>query len=180
MRKTISALLLMTIMMGLSGCNNDDVIWDIYPANIIVKIVDEEGQNLLDPDVEGNRVGCPMSMTYDGETYSAIWDREELNRESRYYMASFRGLIWEGILDSSSPASHKLSFGEFQGDTDHTIDATFTVEGTGKVYVIRYEHKFKWKGKKPYSDDHIYLDGKKYDGNTIEITLPAREINDEL
>ena len=39
---------------------DDDMIWDISPVVASIQLVDEDGNNLLDPEVEGNWIGEPM------------------------------------------------------------------------------------------------------------------------
>lgn len=160
-----------------SSCDGPekDMIWDISPVGIFIDLVDEDGNNLLDPNVEGNWVGCLMTIKYDEEDFPALWEMPDRENLTRYYMPMFYGFIWEGAFNRPNNNFYSLYFGEFTGDQNHKIAVTFELEGHDSVYEIVYDHKFKWKHKEPHFDDHIYLNGKKHDGCSVEIVLPPRK-----
>ena len=43
------------------------VVWDISPTGVIIQLVDEAGNNLLDPEVNGNWVDEPMWMGWENK-----------------------------------------------------------------------------------------------------------------
>lgn len=175
MKRLLYCFFITFALFVFSGCgNDDDIIWDISPAQIVVRLVDRDGNNLLDPNVRGNWVNSSLSMAYDDVVYPAIWNINDLTGFSRAYLANFYGLVWPGMWGTNASSSYVLKFGEFQGEDNKIIDATFMVEPLNCVYEIRYVHKFVWKNKTPHFDDHIYLNGKEYEGNTVEIILPVK------
>lgn len=52
-------LALLVLLPVLQSCSdkNDDTIWDYAPYVLSMDIVDSEGHNLLDPEVDGNIIG---------------------------------------------------------------------------------------------------------------------------
>lgn len=175
--KITSAILLSILMLStLCSCSSDDsddIIWDIYPAGITIRLVDSDGRNLLDPNVEGNWVGSPMHIEYEGQSYSAIWERESIPRETRAYMPYFYGLIWDGVFYPDE-SHYCLYFGEFAGDKSYNMKTTFAIEELNTVFEIEYIRKFEWKKNKPHSTNYIYLNGQKSEGSSVEIVLPRR------
>lgn len=174
--KLTSAILLSILMLAsLFSCSSDNsddfIIWDIYPAGISIRLVDSDGRNLLDPNVDGNWVGCPMHIQYEDQSYSAIWDRESLPRETRAYFPHFYGLVWDGVFYPEE-AHYGLYFGEFAGDRSYNMKTTFAIEELNTVFEIDYVRKFEWKKNKPHSTNYIYLNGQKSEGSSVEIVLP--------
>lgn len=45
---------------------------DYYPRPILLHIINSDGENLLDPDVEGNILGNDIKVLYKGETYRPL------------------------------------------------------------------------------------------------------------
>lgn len=172
-------LLLLSVLMIFSSCGSDGpedgVIWDIRPVGITIKLVDADGRNLLDPNVEGNWVNCPMMVGYNEKSYPAQWELPEQDKATRAIFPMFYGLIWSGVFPWQDSKSNTLYFGEFSGESNEKVEVTFAIEDLNTVYEIVYDHKIEWKKHKPHFDDHIYLNGKRYDGSSVEIVLPPRE-----
>lgn len=168
---------LLSTLLSCSSDNSDDLmIWDIYPTGITIRLVDADGRNLLDPDVEGNWVGCPMHIGYEDQAYSTIWDRESIPLETRACMPIFYGLVWDGAFGGNAD-HYGLNFGQFDGAENHHIVTTFSIEELNTVYEIVYDRKFEWKKNEPHSTDYIYLNGKKSEGCTVKIVLPPHTSN---
>lgn len=180
MRKTIYGFLIISMLIILSACGENDkddelVVWDISPAEIIIKIIDEEGNDLLNPNVKGNWFGCAMNMGFDNELYPVKWGISELSGQSRVYLAHFKGMEWTYLCDGyNNPTHYILKFGEFQGETNRIIETTFMIEELNTIFQIKLDHKLIWENREPHFDDHIYLNGERYYGNTIVLTLPQR------
>lgn len=179
MKHLLKLLLMLPAFMAFTSCDNDGpedgVIYDIRPVGITIKLVDADGRNLLDPDVKGNWVNCPMTVGYNEEAYPAQWELPEQHRATRAIYPMFYGLIWSGALPWQDPKLNTLYFGEFNGESNHKIEVSFGLEELNTVYEIVYDHKIEWKKHKPHFNDHIYLNGKRYDGSTVEIVLPPRD-----
>ncbi len=164
----ILVLMIGTASLNLTSCGDDDVIWDFSPVVLQINIVDADGNNLLLPDEEGSWFGKPMSIEYDGEVYQAQWETPEppYYSNTRYYLPQFKGLYF----DSSHIQGPTLDFGEFDGEKNQKIDATFKIEGYDQEYRIVYTHTVKWKGNNPKVSNSITLNGKSV--NEITVTLP--------
>lgn len=172
MKKIFGLLILVAYVLCMTSCSEEgDVIWDVAPAGIEIQLVDEDGNDLLNPEVEGNWVGAAMQISYDGETYDAIWSREDIKPRSRYYMPTFIGLVWNGALYDDNK-DYNLYFGEFEGTENHDMHLTFSIDGMTTVYEFEYKHDFSWKKNEPNSDNHIIYNGKKIEGSTIVLTVP--------
>ncbi|MDE6556421.1 MAG: hypothetical protein K2K55_05600 [Duncaniella sp.] len=174
MKKFLYILTAFTLLLTVSACSDNDepdpgLIWDIRPAGVTVYLVDEEGNNLLDPAVEGNWVGEPMWISYDGKAYNPCWKEEDLPRPSRFYLAMFYGAVWTGVW---SDQHYSLYFGQFQGEDPIDLKLTFGITATNTVYDFEYSHRLVWKKKEPHFDDHIIYKGKKIEGNTLTLTVP--------
>ncbi len=77
-------LLLFGALALLAGCKKDDPVppvppepptppqeplWDFFPDNICFILQDPDGNNLLDPDNEGNILDANITAKYNDETY---------------------------------------------------------------------------------------------------------------
>ncbi len=169
------AMSLLVLGLGaMTSCKDDDgpeegVIWDIYPTDIYVELVDEAGNNLLDPNVEGNWVGEDLYITYKGETYTAAWDIQE-EHGSRMYLPEFYGLIWTGRY--SWEQKPRLAFGEFSGEGNYDMSLTFGVPALDASYDFQFKQHFYWKHHEPMSDNCIIFDGKEMNGCTLKLVFP--------
>lgn len=174
-RKISLLLMIMFGMITLIGCDKDeDIIWDFYPAEILIHLQDRNGNDLLDPTFEGNLLGEPMEAAWEGKLYPAIWTKEEYygpEQESRAYLPLFRGLAWSGIWESKPGGLYALEFGEFDGAKDQHIKITFQYEKINTVFEIELIHTVKWKHNRPKVTNTIIYQGKKIDGNEVTIII---------
>lgn len=143
------------VICAASACD-DDVIYDFAPYTLNINVVDKEGNNLLDPDIEGNITGETIVMDYDGQTYlmNNIGNSypEMSTPVSRAYMPHFYGLV----LTSINGPWH-LSFGEIDAavSAEHNMVLRIPSRGINKHFnvVISSKHddvtfKLKVDGKK--------------------------------
>jgi len=179
------------LFVGLSSCDDNkgdepkgDIIWDIGPLNIDVKVVDGSGNNLLDAYAAGNWVGQPFVMTYKGESYEVVWPEPDVIGDAsngihgRAYMPHFDGL--KAIIENYWDVDHRvfvdgkfyLSFGEFSGDDNHDLSMQLSVPGLDEVYNIDVTHRFGWDDGKPVIATTIKLNGEIVEKFPIEIVLP--------
>ncbi len=176
MKKLLIQIITAFMMLSLNCCEKEEdfMIWDITPAGVFIEITDKDGNNLLDPAMEGNLVGEKMQIVYDGETYDAIWEKEDLIPETRYYLPTFHGLMWEGMYYSDTfPNCPKvLYFGEFDGTHNYDMRLQFRIEGINTVFEFEYHHDYKtnWKGE-PKIDNNNKYKGKKIKGDTVTLVI---------
>lgn len=45
------------------------MIWDIAPFEISISVVDDFGNDLLDPEAPNTLANCDITAVYDGQTY---------------------------------------------------------------------------------------------------------------
>lgn len=166
--------------LALTGwsCSNDgpddDVIWDIYPVEVHVDIVDGDSHSLLNPQDAGNIIGDAVSVEMDGESYDAEWLAESPSWPSRAYMAKFKGIrhcevfAWNPETKRNEPTGKwRLVIGEFPGDKTYVKEMKISCNGA--VSTIRIDNRFGWKNKEPNVETKIYLNGQPVDG--LELTL---------
>ena len=160
----------------LVSCHKDDdlILRDMAPVMADVFIQDATGNNLLDPDFEGNIRGKKITAEYNGEEYVLNW--EEANK-TRYYMPHFTGLTLQsgytqvGDRVELDPSKSYLSFGEFDGEENQDISLTLKIEGYPMSWNIDVIHRVTWKNNKPKVTNSALLNGKEVGYNNIIITL---------
>lgn len=178
MKKFVYFLSAITMLVSMAACSkdddmpDDDVIWDIAPADIIIQLVDEEGNNLLDPKVEGNWIDEPMWVECRDEAYGVEWARQELTPQTRAYLPHFYGAQWSGIW---SDKVYSIYIGEFDGASSQDLKLTFGITAINTVYEFEFYHRLVWKNKEPHFDEHITYNAKKIEGNTLTLILPKRQ-----
>ncbi len=168
-----------TLIMTMAACSKDDEdalpddgdIWDISPTAVFIHIVDEEGNNLLDPTVVGNWIGEPMWMLYRDKAYDVAWTKEEMSTPTRAIMPHFYGAVWNGVWTDKH---YSIRFGDFHGDSNRTYDLTFGITAINTVFEFEYSHRLLWEDKKPKFEDYITYKGKKIEGSTLTLVLPKK------
>lgn len=158
-----SLLLLLTLVASLlsfTSCEeDDDMIYDYMPVEVMVHIQDAEGNNLLSPTVAGNLRGKKIVALYEGEEYELNWDSAE---PSRYYLPFFKGLTFFTVYtESGEPDINKsyLTFGEFDGAQNQDVAITLSIEGYSRSWEIAVSHRLSKKSQKVTNS--ATLDGKK-------------------
>lgn len=172
----LRALTLLFPIFLLSSCgdDDDDIIWDMAPVNVMVYIQDANGNNLLSPSVPGNLQGKKIVAIYEGQEYELNW---EATNQTRYYMPHFSGLtLRSGYTQSGDyfvPDQNKnhLSFGEFDGADNQDISISLHIEGYSNTWNISVSHRIKWKGNTPHVTDTATLNGNNVPYDNITIIL---------
>ena len=179
MKKIFSLFVFSVAMMGLAACSEEgndikgnDIIWDIAPSEVRIQLVDQNGNNLLNPNVEGNWVDEPIELSTSDESYAAVWSRDELRPQSRAYMPKFLGLVWGEVIKGSNDSGYYLYFGGFPGDSDYDMSLVLSIPGIDSKYKFEYKHDCDWKNNEPKISNHIIYNGKKIEGETIKLTVP--------
>ncbi len=172
-------LLLVVPILSLVSCDKDDDIkWDINPVNARIVILNEEGQNLLVPEVEGSLYLSDIKAEYKGKTYSASWSASNNIKDQ---IDEFRGLYY---FDSYSfaddevnrdPESDCLKFGAFDGDEFQDIEFELSIPKVSEKYTIRLIHRFGWVNQEPKHETVVYLNGVLQPAETAYIVIPNEE-----
>lgn len=181
LKQIIMALVAVLPLTFMVSCSDDDdgdgpekgVMWDIYPVDIIIDIVDAQGNNLLDPDVPGNIVGQELTVDYEGKTYGTEWNALSLSpNQSRMILVEFYGLkhyLINRIHPYSSSRRWALFLGDLRGDCDY--DTTMVLKYKDREFEIRVVNNFEWVKHLPERDTRVYLDGVIQSGQKIKIVL---------
>ncbi|MDE5586281.1 MAG: hypothetical protein K2I92_08065 [Muribaculaceae bacterium] len=179
MKRFFYILTAATMMMTVATCSDndddmpdDDVIWDVSPAVVYIQLVDEAGDNLLDPAVNGNWVEEPMWIGYRDKTFDVSWKKDDIQLPTKAIMPIFYGAVWTGVWTDNK--SH-LYFGEFNGTSSQDLKLTFGIDAINTVYEFEYSHRLVWENKEPHFDDHITYNGKQIEGNTLPLVLPKND-----
>ena len=159
MRKILFTLLLflgaMLVNTSCSSDDDDDIIWDFYPITLNVEVVDESGNNLLDPSCAENILSRPITLTHDGETTPIeMYEQKEATPNSRAYLARWYGAYIIGEWDAfSKDDSVKLN-----------ID--------GKEYELSLTNSYKAQKHGAYDFDRkYYIDDQANENRNYKIVL---------
>ena len=159
MRKILFTLLLflgaMLVNTSCSSDDDDDIIWDFYPITLNVEVVDESGNNLLDPSCAENILSRPITLTHDGETTPIeMYEQKEATPNSRAYLARWYGAYIIGEWDAfSKDDSVKLN-----------ID--------GKEYELSFTNSYKAQKHEAYDFDRkYYIDDQANENRNYKIVL---------
>ncbi len=114
-----------------AGCGR---IWDFNPVVFTIKVVDAEGNDLLNPDLEGGIDASGIVAQYEGEEYKCVVP-------TRYYMPHFEGLKLENYGDHG----YMLTFGEFAGEREFDNAELVLIWPDGSSDVITYDRRVRNK-----------------------------------
>jgi hypothetical protein len=155
-------LLLMSLLLMFAACG---MIWDFNNPDICFFVKNAAGENLLDPNVEGNILDNEITVDYDGNIYG-------LDRiRTRETIAVWYGLRIEPLNNiDDTPV---LKFGEFF--TQHRRDErsyqgeTLTINwGDGTNDEVKFDLYVKGTHK---VIKKIWLNGKLQSRNSLVINI---------
>ena len=180
--KKLLYLLILPLLFACKEDFRDMPIWDMAPVDFVIKIVDEQGVNLLDSTVEGNWYRYDFKAKYEDKTYNADWDAGMTwvqNFESRYYLPHFYGLYTYPTYVNNTPTKipAALMFGELDGEFDYDVSITFEVPDLNRKYEMalkRTVHHNK-KDTERKVESIWTLDGKPIEKGGFKIILPRRK-----
>ena len=170
-------LTLIVPILLLCSCGDDEeeeLIWDMAPVNVMIHIQDSKGNNLLSPSVSGNLQGKKIVAEYQDEKYELNWNA---SKGTRFYMPFFSGLTLQAGYTQSGdhfePDQNKnyLSFGEFDGAENQDISISLNIDGYPDPWVISVSHSIQWKGNTPQVTNTASLNGKVTPYDEIIIIL---------
>lgn len=161
--KKLLNLALAVLFLGLMSCNDkDEPIWDYNPYVLNIDIVDADGNNLLDPAVEGNIAGESILMGYNDLFYEMLTPDTD-NSPNRYYLPTFFGLVrqcgWD--YETSTPTSWQLRWGEFDCAVSKTYNFDLYITCINRA-PFSFELKITNKGNGEVYEE-LSVDGKKVD-----------------
>ena len=155
----------------LSSCGDNEVYtWDFANHSITFHIVNANGENVLNSNVEGNILGNDIKAVYKDETFLLKNNDEEgeVQATTRYLPPRWQGLYIEDV-EWQGPC---LKFGQFS-PTDNYRGETFKLDlGDGKAIEVRFD---LWVEGGTAKDDWakvhtaLYVDGVQQEFPTAEI-----------
>lgn len=155
--RNLLGIFLLLGLMGLTNCSDGPepgVIWDIAPLNVQIRVVDEAGHDLLDPDREDSWADKNIKAIYNGRTFEK--DSGVPVKTKAIYVE------FTGLRTYSDPNGrvHGLIFGDFNGDSDYRNEEIILDWNDGsKKDTIVFNHDFYWKKHEPKMTTVFYLNG---------------------
>ncbi len=170
MKTKLTSLLVALVAFALASCSSDDepdnsgLIVDYVPIDMVISVVDADGNNLLDPSNSRNILAEPMTLTYQGEiTEVKIFPERypQADREESRHIPAF----WNGAA-VKTPDFMSEGIYLVVGDWDvHTTEASVVITIRGVDYEFSFKNSYK-KNKKTgiYDfDRNFYMNGKLAD-----------------
>lgn len=160
--KSPKLFLLSLFVLLLSSCDND-VLTDYAPYILQIKLLNSEGENLLDKSVVGNIVDSNIEMSF-GKTIYPMETPDYLGNsvKSRYYMPTFRGLQRKPDFEEG----YILTWGEFDCAKSKNYEFTLNIPG---YYPFDFQLEIKTKGSKVKT--RLTMNGKIMTGSKVYIVL---------
>ncbi len=144
--------------------NNNGMIWDVTPLNVIIYVQDSDGNDLLSPQFSDNILDDDIYVTYNDMKFPLGVDMSS-ETMSRAYLA-----VLSGLHHSKYGNDYYLIFGEFDGATDWN-DSFVIHWGDGTEDKIVFQHDFEWSadGSPDFVSSALYLNDKKVENKLIII-----------
>lgn len=172
MRKTLYTLLLfLGAMLINTSCSSDDddIIWDFYPISLNVEVVDEDGNDLLDPANPANILSQPITLTHDGETTPIELYKDDVAvPKSRAIFVK-----WYGAYIIGAPDLFDGHYHIYIGDWDaFTKGDSVKLSIDGKEYELSFTNSYKPKKHGDYDFNRkYYIDGQAIEYGNYKIVL---------
>lgn len=183
MRRLVSFVLAILLTVSFTGCEKlggngggGDWIVDWIPVSLFLRVVDEGGRDLLDPENPNNLIDG-TSITFKGNTYSASRQWYEAGRPyempaTKAILAQLYGLFLvngEMFFMNSNTAGFSLFFGEIDGARDMDEDLVVTLPN-GMTGTIHY-HCSNHNERKLSCDRSWKFNGAKHEGNIFTFVV---------
>lgn len=169
------SLFLMLLVLTTGCVAFEDYIVDWAPVQIVLKAVDSDGNDLLDPKnpdniIEGTKATF-MGKTYDASTlyYDDYWKDEGASVQTKAFLAIMRGLYLisgDHIGYEFSGKGFSLIFGEIDGAADMDEDIVINW-ANGEVSTIHYHCSNHKEGRNPTCNRYFTLNGGKEDKSSF-------------
>lgn len=175
MMKSILIVIITSIALLLPACNDDNngpyAIWDIYPLEYGIEVVNADGEDLLDSATEGNILGQTATLVINGvstdyvlKDSNAAYDDDDEYKEgtetkTRMYLAHYYGVKVQRSIDKNY-----LMIGEWQGEDTATYEMQLII--AGHTYDIRLTNEYRWKNNKPKIKRTYMLNGEYTEWHT--------------
>lgn len=156
------SLFLAFFALGLSACDDSskekDLIVDYTPITFDIRVVDESGANMIDPEHPRSITKTDIKVEMDGKMYQ-LEDLLSKGRPLRALPANFYGFYYHKVYYNNM---WLLEFGEFDGGYD--LDKTIVVHwADGSKNSLRITNERSWSQSLGYHARKrtLFLDGKQ-------------------
>lgn len=176
MRRLVLFALSAVLMVSFTGCEKIGREVDWAPVSLFMRVVDEEGADLLDPENPNNLIDG-ASITFKGKTYSA--SRQWYETGNPYEMPATKAifaplyglfLVNGDMFDNNSEtAGFSLFFGGIDGAEDMDEDLVVTLPN-GITGTIHY-HCSNHNDRKASCDRSWKFNGAKREGNIFTFVV---------
>lgn len=176
MNKTLLHSLLFGILSSVTvACSNQDepegrVISDYNSIEFEISVTNAAGDNLLNPDFEGNILDCENYMIIDGEKddIKQEYPFPRISPESRFLYPKWYGAcIAPEPYPFGKPASeNKIFIGGFFGDKNDKVKIELVLNGVS--HTLSFSNLLI---KKRIIYRHYYLDGVEQESGEVSIVL---------
>ena len=167
-------LLLTVIMLSFVSCDKEvkKYRYENTSGSVLIYVKDANGNNLLDPDFEGNILNTDIYAEYKKEIYSVY--------NHPFYFPRTRVADpphWWGLVYMLPDGSERLHFGDFITTRDREFHGeTFTINwGDGTSDEIKFDLYVAWEGEEHYSEPidvrKIWLNGELQSDNSLWIEI---------
>lgn len=160
-------LLIFFCAMSFFACDNDDnggndngmLFWDFAPIVLQISVQDAQGNDLLNPEMEGFIGNKGIKAIYRGKTFEK--DSVVIPKKiavTRAYLPHFKGLqTWK-----NDKGRYFLTFGEFAGDDNFNNEQVKIDWSDGTSDVFSFSNHLQWKSnKEPEITRSFFLNGEK-------------------
>lgn len=155
--KLVTALILIgSLPIILLSCttNNDDVRWDLTIMEIKMKVRDNKGNNLLDPDYDKNIIHSGIKAEYRGILYDliAFEDVED--------PTTLNGLVWKRDYDGKDKGEYIMEFGKLDNTKIYENEIIKIIWPNESYNTIKFNYRRQGKNgiteiKEYFLDDKV-------------------------
>ncbi len=134
-------LFTMALVFCLSGCDKIPVpiITDWAPVNFYIKVVDANGEDLLDP-LNDNTWVIGTTLDFMGSKDTVDQACLDNINQTKYYMPHFDGVRL--VKSTGANVGYVLAFGEFDGADSYDNEKLTITWPDGESNIITYKRKF--------------------------------------
>ena len=161
------------ILPLLKSCDDDEggnIIWDIVPSDIVVHVVDHNGNNLLLPETPGYINPEEVAIEYKGKTYEYV-NTSELEYPCYYTHSTqdngTRAILctWYGLHEGHNADDPTLNIGQLAPEDDYRNEQFDIIWPDGRRDRIGFDLFFIWKNDRT---DFLYIKNLYLNGNPVE------------
>lgn len=163
LKTTILLLLAITASIIVSSCHNDEEIKEVHikydsdfqPISLGVRVINSDGQDLLDKNVEGNILDEKMTLTIDGLTTDVEMSRPKGEMYSRSLIP-----IWYGAYIWQIDSERFIYIGDFDGALNGKRSMELNLCGQKYDLSLTNDVTYDRKNQKHICVRCFYLDGQ--------------------